>query len=409
MIIGIDLGTTNSLAAYYTPEGPKIIPNRLGKKLTPSVVSMDEEEQIYVGDTAVERNLLYPGSTASVFKRDMGSKKQFKLLHKSFTAEELSSFVLRALKEDAEHYLGEEVTEAVISVPAYFNDARRRATKKAGELAGLKVERIISEPTAAAIAYGLYQNKEHARFLVFDLGGGTFDVSILEHFDTILEVRAVAGDNFLGGEDFTMVLEEMFFEKYPQFNRLTLDEKTLRHIHKQAELCKLGFSEGRKSSMECKIGDEIFPLSVDLVRYEGACGELLDKIRQPVKRSLSDAHIRLSDIDKVVLVGGATKSPVVRRFVSRLFKALPDTNINPDEAVALGAAVQGAMKERKDSIREVILTDVCPFTLGTEVVREWERGQYENGVFCPIIDRNTVIPASRTERLYTVQDRKSVV
>ena len=409
MIIGIDLGTTNSLAAYYTTEGPKIIPNRLGKKLTPSVVSMDEEEQIYVGDTAVERNLLYPGSTASVFKRDMGSKKQFKLLHKSFTAEELSSFVLRALKEDAEHYLGEEVTEAVISVPAYFNDARRRATKKAGELAGLKVERIISEPTAAAIAYGLYQNKEHARFLVFDLGGGTFDVSILEHFDTILEVRAVAGDNFLGGEDFTMVLEEMFFEKYPQFNRLTLDEKILRHIHKQAELCKLGFSEGRKSSMECKIGDEIFPLSVDLVRYEGACGELLDKIRQPVKRSLSDAHIRLSDIDKVVLVGGATKSPVVRRFVSRLFKALPDTNINPDEAVALGAAVQGAMKERKDSIREVILTDVCPFTLGTEVVREWERGQYENGVFCPIIDRNTVIPASRTERLYTVHDNQTKI
>ena len=409
MIIGIDLGTTNSLAAYYTPEGPKIIPNRLGKKLTPSVVSMDEEEQIYVGDTAVERNLLYPGSTASVFKRDMGSKKQFKLLHKSFTAEELSSFVLRALKEDAEHYLGEEVTEAVISVPAYFNDARRRATKKAGELAGLKVERIIREPTAAAIAYGLYQNKEHARFLVFDLGGGTFDVSILEHFDTILEVRAVAGDNFLGGEDFTMVLEEMFFEKYPQFNRLTLDEKTLRHIHKQAELCKLGFSEGRKSSMECKIGDEIFPLSVDLVRYEGACGELLDKIRHPVKRSLSDAHIRLSDIDKVVLVGGATKSPVVRRFVSRLFKALPDTNINPDEAVALGAAVQGAMKERKDSIREVILTDVCPFTLGTEVVREWERGQYENGVFCPIIDRNTVIPASRTERLYTVHDNQTKI
>ena len=405
MIIGIDLGTTNSCVAVM--EGGN--PNRLGKKLTPSVVSMDEEEQIYVGDTAVERNLLYPGSTASVFKRDMGSKKQFKLLHKSFTAEELSSFVLRALKEDAEHYLGEEVTEAVISVPAYFNDARRRATKKAGELAGLKVERIISEPTAAAIAYGLYQNKEHARFLVFDLGGGTFDVSILEHFDTILEVRAVAGDNFLGGEDFTMVLEEMFFEKYPQFNRLTLDEKTLRHIHKQAELCKLGFSEGRKSSMECKIGDEIFPLSVDLVRYEGACGELLDKIRQPVKRSLSDAHIRLSDIDKVVLVGGATKSPVVRRFVSRLFKALPDTNINPDEAVALGAAVQGAMKERKDSIREVILTDVCPFTLGTEVVREWERGQYENGVFCPIIDRNTVIPASRTERLYTVHDNQTKI
>ncbi len=409
MIIGIDLGTTNSLVAYFTEDGPQIIPNRLGKRLTPSVVSMDEEEQIYVGDSAVERGLLYPGSAASVFKRDMGSQKKFSLLHKTFTAEELSSFVLRALKEDAEHYLGEEVTEAVISVPAYFNDARRRATKKAGELAGLKVERIISEPTAAAIAYGLYQNQEHARFLVFDLGGGTFDVSILELYDSIMEVRAVAGDNFLGGEDFTAVLENLFFEKFPQLDRLTLDEKTLRHIHKQAESCKLGFSEGRDSAMRCKVGDDLLTMELELSKYEEACEELLDKIRQPVKRSLSDAHIRLTDIDKVVLVGGATKSPVVRRFVSKLFKRLPDTNINPDEAVALGAAIQGAMKERKDAIKEVILTDVRPFTLGTEVVREWEHGKFEDGMFCPIIDRNTIIPASRTERLYTVRDNQKQI
>ncbi len=344
MIIGIDLGTTNSLIACFTEDGPKIIPNRLGKHLTPSVVSMDEEEQIYVGDSAVERRLLYPGSAAGVFKRDMGSNRKFKLLHKEFTAEELSSFVLRALKEDAEHYLGEEVTEAVISVPAYFNDARRRATKKAGELAGLKVERIISEPTAAAIAYGLYQSQKRARFLVFDLGGGTFDVSILELFDSILEVRAVAGDNFLGGEDFTEVLESMFFEKFSQINKLALDEKTLRHIHKQADLCKIGFSEKRVSTMQCKIDGEVYSMDVEMAKYEEACRELLDRIRQPVKRSLSDAHIRLSDIDKVVLVGGATKSPIIRRFVSKLFKALPDTNVNPDEAVALGAAIQAAMK-----------------------------------------------------------------
>ncbi len=409
MIIGIDLGTTNSLVAYFTEEGPKIIPNRLGKNLTPSVVSIDEEEQVYVGELAVERMLLYPDSAASVFKRDIGSKKQFKLLNKTFLAEELSSLVLRALKEDAESYLGEEVTEAVISVPAYFDDARRRATKRAGELAGLKVERIISEPTAAAIAYGLYQSQEQARFLVFDLGGGTFDVSILELYDTILEVRAVAGDNFLGGEDFTAVLENMFFDKHHELNRLSLDEKTLRHIHKQADMCKLGFSDKRVSKMSCKVGDQIYDLEVDLSDYEDECLELLDRIRRPVKRSLADAHIRLSDIDKVVLVGGATKSPVIRRFVSKLFKMIPDTNINPDEAVALGAAIQGAMKERKDSIKEVILTDVCPFTLGTEVVREWENHQYENGVFCPIIDRNTVIPASRTERLYTVRDNQDKI
>ncbi len=321
----------------------------------------------------------------------------------------MSALVLRTLKEDAESFLGETVTEAVISVPAYFNDQRRKATKRAGEMAGLKVERIISEPTAAAIAYGLYQSHDNARFLVFDLGGGTFDVSILELFDTILEVRAVAGDNFLGGEDFTAVLETMFFDKHTDLNQLSLNEKTLRHIHKQAELCKLGFSDKRSSAMRCKIDEKLYEMEVELSQYEDACNELLERIRKPVKRSLADAHVRLSDIDKVVLVGGATKSPIIRRFVSKLFKMLPDTNINPDEAVALGAAIQGAMKERKDAIKEVILTDVCPFTLGTEVVREWEENRYENGVFCPIIDRNTVIPASRTERLYSVRDNQNKI
>ena len=409
MIIGIDLGTTNSLAAYYTDQGPKIIPNRLGKNLTPSVVSIDENDQIYVGETAKERMLLAPESTAAVFKRDMGSKKEFRLLHKTFTAEELSSFVLRALKEDAESFLGCPVEEAVISVPAYFNDSRRRAVKRAGELAGFKVERLISEPTAAAVAYGLYQSKGDAKFLVFDLGGGTFDVSILELFDTNLEVRAVAGDNFMGGEDFTAVIENMFYEKFPAIDRLSLDAKTAGHIHKQAESCKIGFSGGRTSRMRCIVGEETYEMEVGLAQYEEACQPLLDRIRRPVKRSLSDAHIRLSDIDKVVLVGGATKSPVIRRFAGRLFKQLPASDINPDEAVALGAAIQGAIKERRESIREVILTDVCPFTLGTEVVREWEDGKFENGVFCPIIERNTVIPASRTERLYTVRDNQTKI
>ena len=409
MIVGIDLGTTNSLVAYYTEEGPKIIPNRLGKPMTPSVISIDEEGQIYVGESAAERMLLYPGSGASLFKRSMGSNKKFSLLEKEFTAEELSSFVLRFLKEDAENYLGEEVTEAVISVPAYFNDARRRATKRAGELAGLKVERIISEPTAAAIAYGLWQQKGQARFLVFDLGGGTFDVSILELYDTILEVHAVAGDNFLGGEDFTAVLERMFYEKFSEINRFQLSEKVNKHIRKQAELCKMGFGKARISEMKCNIDGKEYNFPVELSDYEEACEELLERIRQPVKRSLKDAHIRLSDIDKVVLVGGATKSPVIRKFAGKLFHMIPDTNLNPDETVALGAAIQAAMKERRDGIREVILTDVCPFTLGTEVVREYEEHRFENGVFLPIIERNTVIPASRTERLYTVRDNQNKI
>lgn len=409
MILGIDLGTTNSLVAYFTEEGPKIIPNRLGKHLTPSVVSIDEEGQVYVGDTARERALLYPDTCASVFKRDMGSNKEFKLSGKKFRAEELSSLVLRALKEDAEEYLGEEVTEAVISVPAYFNDKRRRATKRAGELAGLKVERIISEPTAAAIAYGLYQDNPETKFLVFDLGGGTFDVSILELFENILEVRAVAGDNFLGGEDFTNVIEEMFFENFPKLSKDSLNEKELRHVHKQAESCKLGFSREDTSKMQCKIGEEVYEFSLELGKYEKACEDLLERLKQPIKRSLSDAHVRLSEIDKVILVGGSTKSRMIHKFVGKLFHKMPYTNINPDEAVALGAAIQGAMKERNAAIKEVILTDVCPFTLGTEVVREWENNQREDGVFCPIIDRNTVIPASRTERFYTVRDNQTQI
>ena len=409
MIIGIDLGTTNSLAAYYTEDGPKIIPNRLGKRMTPSVVSLGEEGQIYVGETAAEQMLLHPDRGASLFKRSMGSNKKFTLGEKTFTAEELSSFIIRALKEDAESYLGEPVTEAVISVPAYFNDARRRATKRAGELAGLKVERIISEPTAAAIAYGLWQHEGQARFLVFDLGGGTFDVSILELYDTILEVHAVAGDNFLGGEDFTAVLEKMFYSKHSDLSPFTLSEKARKHVRKQAELCKIAFGSSKTAEMKCNIDGNEYVYKVSLEDYEEACEDLLERIRQPIKRSLKDAHIRLSDIDKVVLVGGATKSPVIRKFAAKLFHMIPDTSMNPDETVALGAAIQGAMKERREGIKEVILTDVCPFTLGTEVVREYAQHRFEEGVFLPIIERNTVIPASRTETLYTVRDDQTKI
>lgn len=409
MIIGIDLGTTNSLVAYYTDEGPKIIPNRLGKNLTPSVISVDEDGQVYIGETAKERMQLYPDSSAAVFKRSMGSEKIYELSGKKFLPEELSALILRALKEDAECYLQEEVTEAVISVPAYFNDERRKATKRAGELAGLKVERIISEPTAAAIAYGLYENRENGKFLVFDLGGGTFDVSILELYDSIIEVRAVAGDNFLGGEDFTKVIEDIFFDKNPEIDRESLSEKESKHIRKQAENCKMAFSGERYSNMVCKIGEQTYEMRLSIDEYEAKCDELLDKIRQPIKRSLSDANVRLKDIDRVVMVGGATKLSFIRKFVGKLFHNLPDTSINPDEAVALGAAVQGAMKERRDSIKEVILTDVCPFTLGTEVVVEKDNGRFEDGHFCPIIERNTTIPASRTERLYTVHDNQTQI
>lgn len=409
MIIGIDLGTTNSLVSYFSDEGPKIIPNRLGKYLTPSVVSIDENEQIYVGETAKERELLYPGTSASVFKRDMGSKRKYQLGNKRFSAEELSSFVLRSLKEDAEVYLNEPITEAVISVPAYFNDIRRRATKRAGELAGLKVDRIISEPTAAAIAYGLYQDKSNKKYLVFDLGGGTFDVSILELYNSIIEVRAVAGDNFLGGEDFTDVLEQKFYEKNEQINKDSLREKTRKYISNQMELCKLELSKNKNIEKTFQIEGVEARFNMNINTYEELCEELFEKIRVPVRRSLADANIRTRDIDKVVLIGGATKQPIIRKFVSKLFGVLPDTSINPDETVVLGAAIQAAMKERNKSIREVILTDVCPFTLGTEVVVDLGENWIEDGHFCPIIERNTTIPASRTERLYTAYDNQKEI
>lgn len=403
MIIGIDLGTTNSLAAYFTEEGPKIIPNRLGRHLTPSVVSVDEENQVYVGETARERGFLYPHMTASVFKRDMGSDKKYRLGGKEFTAQDLSSFVLRTLKEDAEVYLGETVEEAVISVPAYFDDKRRKATKRAGELAGLKVERIISEPTAAAIAYGLYEKQKNTKFLVFDLGGGTFDVSILELFENILEVRAVAGDNYLGGEDFTELLVQHYMEQM-DLKLTELTQKTLGQIYSQAEACKLSYSGTATGVMSCRIGGEEKSLKIPLRSYEKMCDPLLAKIRKPVQRSLSDAHVKLADIDEIVLVGGATRLPVVRDFIIRMFKKFPDTAMNPDEAVALGAAIQGAMKERQEAVREVILTDVCAFTLGTETAVRLKDGKTDEGHFCPIIERNTVIPASRTERFYTLYD-----
>lgn len=406
MIIGIDLGTTNSLAACFTQNGPQIIPNRLGNPLTPSAVSVDEEGTVYVGESALERRMLYPDTVAAAFKRSMGSDREFRLGKQKFKAEELSSFVLRALKEDAEAYLGEPVTEAVISVPAYFDDKRRKATKRAGELAGLKVERIISEPTAAAVAYGLYEKQKNTRFLVFDLGGGTFDVSILELYGTILEVRAVAGDNYLGGEDFTETLEKLFLKKCSLTGN-DLSGKERSRLYREAERCKRLFNDASSVEMEIhRDGEEGAAQTAQITRqeYAQACEPLLEKIRQPVKRSLSDARLKLSDIDVIVLVGGATRMQIVREFIIRLFRKFPDTNINPDEAVALGAAVQAAMKERKSEVKEVILTDVCPFTLGTDVVVSLGNGAQEAGHFCPIIERNTVIPASRTERFYTARD-----
>lgn len=407
-VVGIDLGTTNSLVAYWdeTEKEAKIIPNALGEHLTPSVVSVDENGEVLLGRVAKEYQVVHPERSASVFKRHIGTKKEYVLGDRTFLPEELSAMVVRSLKKDAEEYLNEEVTEAVISVPAYFSDAQRKATKRVGELAGIKVERIISEPTAAAIAYGIAQKDADTRFLVFDLGGGTFDISILELFDSIMEVRAVAGDNYLGGEDFTKLLSDIFLEKSgKKEEELTKAECSM--LYKKAESAKI--AGGQMMTIELKCGEEVLTQSISEHEYEAKCKTLLSRLREPVERALADASVKVADIDAIILVGGGTKLPMIRSFVAKMFGKLPFININPDEVVALGAAVQSALKGKDAAIKEVILTDVCPYTLGTSTSVQKEHGRYEPGHFLPIIERNSVIPISKMQTVYTIHDDQRVM
>lgn len=404
--IGIDLGTSNSLAAYWTEHGPVIIPNSLGKHLTPSVVSLDDNNEVLVGQIAKERMITHPHLTASTFKRYMGTDKTYQLGEHSFSPEDLSSFILRALKEDAEAYLGEAVEEAVISVPAYFNDAQRKATLRAAALAGLHVERLISEPTAAAISYGLHQQESDTRFLVFDLGGGTFDVSVLELFEGVMQVQSIAGDNYLGGEDFTGLLLSHFVETHGiDYANLPTKEKTA--LIKQAELCKLVLGNENAGEMVFMREGQTLQLTVNRSQFEQLAAQLLLRLRNPIERALRDASLTPQDLDAVILIGGATRMPVIKSIVSKMFGRLPFSQINPDEAVALGAAIQVALKDRDASLQEMILTDVCPFTLGTDIAVEIKDDVYESGHFLPIIERNTPIPVSKVDRLCTLRDNQT--
>jgi len=407
-MIGIDLGTTNSLVAYWTEEGPKIIPNALDERLTPSVVSVDNNGEILVGTIAKERLITHPHVTVSTFKRYMGTEKRYKLGSYSFSPEELSSFILQSLKADAEAFLGQEVHEAVISVPAYFNDSQRKATMRAAEFAGLKVERLISEPTAAAISYGLHMRDSDTTFLVFDLGGGTFDVSILEFFDGVMEVKSIAGDNYLGGEDFTQLLVSYFVEKVG-IDYQEMDEKGQTALFKQAELCKRGISSGTAGEMSFVHAGQEHQISVSRADFDKIVSQLILRLRHPLERALRDASLTPDDLDAVIMIGGATRMPTVRSVVSKMFGKLPYTQINPDEAVAMGAAIQVALKERNEMLKEVILTDVCPFTLGIETTKRMKGDHLDDGHFSPIIERNTPIPVSRVESYVTMHDQQKEI
>jgi len=406
VIIGIDLGTTNSAVAVWRDGKAELIPNSLGQRLTPSAVSLSDEGEILVGLAARERQSTHPALTAHAFKRYMGSSRVTKLGQREFLPEELSALVLRSLKADAEAHLGETVTEAVITVPAYFNDKQRKATRRAGELAGLKVERLLNEPTAAALAYGIQDVERENMFLVFDLGGGTFDVSILELFEGVIEVRASTGDNRLGGEDFNDLLVNAMKAKFGAELRAGGDDTEALYevLRAAAERARRTLSTEEEATVQIVWGGKAYDFSITAQEFETQAAGLLARLREPVLRSLRDSDIKPESLREIVMVGGATRMPIVRRAVTRMFGRFPATTINPDEAVAIGAAIQAGLKSRDAALGEIVLTDVCPYTLGVDTSERMPNGTLRHGIFAPIIDRNTVIPASRSSGFSTIQD-----
>jgi molecular chaperone HscC len=408
-IIGIDLGTTNSLAAIWREGRAELVPNSLGGNLTPSVVGLDAEGRVLVGQAARERLITQPQLTAALFKRYMGTQREFTLGQRKFRPEELSALVLGSLKADAERHLGQPVTRSVITVPAYFSDAQRKATRIAGELAGLTVECLLNEPTAAALAYGLHQEEPESKFLIFDLGGGTFDVSILELFEGVMEVRASGGDNFLGGEDFAQLLVEGFFEANPALATDKAKPALLALVLRQAELAKRRLSDAASADMQVEWNGQSHRWSVTEDQFLHRAEALLARLRAPVERALRDARLRASELDQVVLAGGATRMPLVRKLVARLFGRMPCMNLHPDEAIALGAAVQAGLKMRDVALREIVMTDICPYTLGIEVSEQVGENQILGGRYLPIIERNTVVPVSREQSVRTLRDKQRLI
>jgi molecular chaperone HscC len=407
MIIGIDLGTTNSLVACWRDGDAHIIPNALGEPLTPSCVGLDDDGTVLVGKAARERLQTHPDLTAALFKRYMGSDRVMRLGARAFRPEELSSLVLRSLKEDAEAYLGEQVEEAIITVPAYFSDAQRKATKVAGQLAGLKVERLLNEPTAAALAYGIQDAQRETKFLVFDLGGGTFDVSILDLFEGVMEVRASAGDNFLGGEDFVTALVDAFASRSGMLKALggqALSGQQRQRLRDEAERAKRELTDKSATRMSFQVDGTEYAWEVDEEAFAKLCEPLLQRLRNPVERALRDATIKTAELENVVLAGGATRMPLVRKLASRMFGRFPAIHLDPDQAIALGAAVQAGLKMRDAALDEVVMTDVAPYSLGIAISREIGPDQYEAGHYLPIIERNTAVPVSRVQNITTIRD-----
>lgn len=418
-IIGIDLGTTYSLVAMMGADGPLVLPNRIGERLTPSAVSLSDDGRVLVGAAARARAATHPRHTALAFKRDMGTTATYTLGARQMTPIELSALVLAELKRDAEAYLGHEIDEAVVTVPAYFGELQRAATRDAAAIAGLKVERIINEPTAAALAYGLHQQGQEKRLVVLDLGGGTFDVTVLELIEGVIEIQASAGDIRLGGEDFTQALNHVVHQRLvglehlfgeaasdPRNESEALARARLREAVERAKHALTERDSARVALpqvMSAAGTSHEIELTLTRQEAEAAWAPLIDRLRSPILRALRDARVEPSAIDEVLLVGGATRMPCVARLAASVFGRLPLRALQPDEAVAMGAAVQAALKAGSAAVEDLVVTDVAPFTMGVEVASE-VGGPVVYGIFLPIIERGTVIPVSRVHRLSTLQD-----
>ena len=403
--IGIDLGTTNSVVAVMEGGKPTVIANAEGSRTTPSIVGFSKTGERLVGQLAKRQAILNPDKTIASIKRHMGEDYKVNIDGKDYTPQEISAMILRKLADDASAYLGEKVTSAVITVPAYFNDAQRQATKDAGKIAGLDVLRIVNEPTAAALAYGLEKEKSE-KVLVFDLGGGTFDVSILEIGDGVHEVLSTSGDTHLGGDDFDQKVMDWITEEFKKQEGIDLknDKQAMQRVKEAAEKAKIELSSVMETSISLPFitadanGPKHLELSLTRAKFEDLCRDLLNRCKTPVENAIKDAGITKNDINEVVLVGGSTRIPAVQQLVKEYTGKEPNQSVNPDEVVAVGAAVQAGVLAGE--VKDIVLLDVTPLTLGIETL---------GGVMTPLVPRNTTIPVSKSQVFSTAENNQTAV